>query len=438
MTAVIALHSQVRFWSTCYLYRVTIHTPMRSSLLAVPQTWLSTTVTTRQPPPQPPQQPPPQPRIPNELAPPTILYSSNHLLLVNKPAGWHSVPNQRTTNETTTAVADSNNNKCLLTYLQQQRLGGGSQQTFLLPCHRLDQPCTGVLLFAKTRRMASRIQSHWSSSSSSWNGAMIQKTYLCVVESDRLRRLALYQRSRQTKKERGEEGEWRELQGILQASRRRGRSGGGWNRWSDSLSTSPRGWSVTMIPVTDNSNSNALDVDSNQNHHSRCNDKKKDRICSIRYRPLLETTTTHHHDDDDDDDDDGRQLCLLQVQTNDGARHVIRALLAMADCPIVGDVRYGSCSRRHVLPIAQTTRQQHHQRRNRRGGGLPDRSVALHARSLELSDRLLPSSLSSGGGQTTFCAPLPDTWMTYFGWSESDVQAVLSENPIIEGGGRIH
>lgn len=452
MTAVIARNSRVRVWSTGSLHRVltsmtSYHSPTTLSLSTTVTTTSSsdtagTTAFRLYVPCAPPAVAPHQS---NQLTPPSILYSSNHLLIVNKPAGWLSVPNQRKDEDEPTVTDNhhhnnnnNNNNidddKCLLTYLQQQRYGGGSQHTFLLPCHRLDQPCTGVVLLAKTRRMASRIQSNWSSkattkatTATTTMDPKIRKTYLCVVESDRCRH-GLYPMSRGTQKE-GKGGEWRELQGILQMPRQRGQ----WSRrWSDSSSSKTlRGWSVTMIPVTD-SHRHTVD-DSNQNH-----DKPKGRICSIRYRPLLETTTTTTTTNDDDDDD-GRQLCLLQIQTNDGARHVIRALLAMAHCPVVGDVRYGS--RPHV-PMAQTTfhHPQRNWRSNRRGsnrGGLPDRSVALHARSLELSDQLLPSSSSSsssGGGPIIFCAPIPDTWMSFFGWSEADVQAaLLSEEPAMKG-----
>ena len=105
------------------------------------------------------------------LPPPTILYSDNHLVAVNKPAGWHSVPNlpkQRKKGgtkhrniEDTDAAITINSKKCLLTHLQQRGLGGGSKKDFLVPLHRIDQPCTGILLFGKTSKAASRVTKVW-------------------------------------------------------------------------------------------------------------------------------------------------------------------------------------------------------------------------------------------------------------------------------------
>ncbi|MFO7652869.1 MAG: RNA pseudouridine synthase [Candidatus Krumholzibacteriia bacterium] len=53
--------------------------------------------------------------------------------------------------------------------------------------------------------------------------------------------------------------------------------------------------------------------------------------------------------------------CLLRVEPRTGRRHQIRAQLALAGCPVVGDVKYGAPER------------------------LPDRSVALHAWRLEVA-----------------------------------------------------
>lgn len=57
----------------------------------------------------------------------------------------------------------------------------------------------------------------------------------------------------------------------------------------------------------------------------------------------------------------GRTLSLLEVKLKTGRHHQIRAQLSAIGCPIVGDVKYGA----------------------RRG--LKDRSIALHAYSLELN-----------------------------------------------------
>jgi len=101
------------------------------------------------------------------LAEPQVLFSNNHLLLVNKPAGWHSVPNDSRDNNST--------NKCLLAKLKLLKLGGGSQADFLLPMHRIDQPCTGALLFAKNKKAATRI-------TTAWKKGQVTKEYWCVVK----------------------------------------------------------------------------------------------------------------------------------------------------------------------------------------------------------------------------------------------------------------
>lgn len=79
-----------------------------------------------------------QQRAPNpkqfRLPEPTVVFTNNHLLFVNKPAGYHSQPNE--------SIEQKPSNKCLLSKLKARELGGGSANNFLLPMHRLDQPCT--------------------------------------------------------------------------------------------------------------------------------------------------------------------------------------------------------------------------------------------------------------------------------------------------------
>lgn len=77
-----------------------------------------------------------------KLAMPQVLYSNNHLLFVNKPAGWITVAHSDNTFE-------QRMNQCLLSNLKEQSLGGGSKSDFLKPLHRIDQPCTGAVIYAK-------------------------------------------------------------------------------------------------------------------------------------------------------------------------------------------------------------------------------------------------------------------------------------------------
>jgi len=110
-------------------------------------------------------------KIPKQLERPEVIYSNNHLLVVNKPAGWKSQPGNGGGSSSSSAIDP----KCLLTYLKLQSLGGGSNKDFLIPTHRLDQPCSGVLIFAKNGKAASRVQVAWAKRN-------VKKTYWVVVE----------------------------------------------------------------------------------------------------------------------------------------------------------------------------------------------------------------------------------------------------------------
>lgn len=209
------------------------------------------------------------------LSPPTVLYSNNHLLAVNKPAGWHSIPN-----------TDGMHKKCLLTWLKCASLGGGSRRDFLMPLHRLDQPCTGVLLLAKTSKAASRITKQWKRHH-------VTKEYQCVLPSCNAMK-ALKGNSAPTYDEC-----WYELKGLWKPSRKVG--------------------SVTMIPVKcsdDYTSSSAANL----------------RLCTIEWRHV-ETMGKHP---------------VVLVKTREGSRHMIRALLSqVGGAPICGDLRYGAL---HALP----------------------------------------------------------------------------------------
>lgn len=79
---------------------------------------------------------------------------------------------------------------------------------------------------------------------------------------------------------------------------------------------------------------------------------------------------------------DGRSL--LEVHLHTGRHHQIRAQLSAIGCPIVGDVKYGATA------------------------ALPDRSIALHARSLTLIHPVRREPL-------TLLAPLPSSphWLPF-------------------------
>jgi len=283
----------------------------------------------------------------NGLVPPEILHSSNHLLAVNKPPGWHSIPNvlphDRECKPPQLNPADS---KCLLTYLALKRLGGGSTKVFLKPLHRLDQPCTGVLLLGKTTKAASRIQGKWDT---------IDKTYLVVAQASTIRGEALLEQQIDSGVA------WSKLCAHVLV-RRKAKNGGK----PMSRNHTDKGWSVTMIPLK--------------------NDVDKDAMKSDRRYVELEWKAINNK---------GRSNLLL-VRTKQGTRHMVRSLLSSHGLVVRGDLRYGAST------------------------PLPDRSVALHARTLEL-----PETLVLGHDlQRNFLAPIPTSWSEFFGYTEDDLKGI--------------
>lgn len=93
---------------------------------------------------------------PNKLPNPSksIVFSNNHIILINKPAGYHCQPNESNINAKINVMTTSS--KCLVTTLKKEGVGGGSDGTFLLPLHRIDQPCTGAVLLAKNSKAGAR------------------------------------------------------------------------------------------------------------------------------------------------------------------------------------------------------------------------------------------------------------------------------------------
>jgi len=341
-----------------------------------------------------------------ELRPPTVVYSSNHLLVIDKPPGWKSVPDgnhhHRGRGEIDCNANDDNDDnkkKCLLTYLKGQRLGGGSDGTFLRPLHRLDQPCSGLLLLGKTTKASQRIQSRWNDE--------VHKQYICVFDREIVgTNLSMLREYSSSDSNNG----WMSLQGYSPRKRRRirtrntrvganmrrrGRNGGG-------------GWSVSILPELD--------------AHA---DPTDFRHCAIRWKQLIGESDDDEIGHRNGHDTNYIRFITLLVETNQGSRHLIRALFAMAGCPIAGDLRYGgvggsSSNRRKEIEQIQP---------------LKDLSVALHARRLRLPDDLFRykdnnnnncrQQQQTHGIQNDFVAPIPATWETYFGIAERDVSKLL-------------
>ncbi len=93
----------------------------------------------------------------------TILYEDNHLLVIDKPAGW-LVQGDKTGDETLTDWGKR--------YLKEKYAKPGA--VFLTPVHRIDRPVSGAVLFARTDKALSRL-------TTMFRDKKVQKTYLALV-----------------------------------------------------------------------------------------------------------------------------------------------------------------------------------------------------------------------------------------------------------------
>jgi 23S rRNA-/tRNA-specific pseudouridylate synthase len=361
------------------------------------------------------------------LSPPSIVFSNHHLLVVNKPAGWHSIPLDEQNN------VDDDNNKCLLTYLRQQRLGGGSRQDYLKPVHRLDQPCTGIVVWAKNTKAASRIQRAWAK-------RQVHKEYYCVVRGSlsTLKRRAIIEwdghlPQQEVMMEKSPppfpipslswgDNKWDDPQNVLVlAGRIRKRIDG-------------KG-SVHVEPIRNVEELVVVDHDKAMGDHA--SDQKQineGRFCFLQVRHVGSLTRGTNASSssspssssslllkdnnnvvgkerstlDDSNPSESNNLQLLAVRTNTGFRHQIRALLAVVGgCPVVGDLRYGSSSSNNNNDNSNNN------------DPLPDQSVALHARALYMP------TVQLGGidlKSQPFVAPIPGTWNEYFALTEQQLR----------------
>ncbi|KAL3912911.1 MAG: hypothetical protein SGARI_000919 [Bacillariaceae sp.] len=291
------------------------------------------------------------------LPPPSLIFSNHHLLVVDKPPGWRSIPLDGGDYK-----SREDGQKCLLTYLKNQGLGGGSLKDYLKPVHRLDQPCSGLTVFAKNSKAASRIQKAWAKRN-------VHKEYYCVVETDDDSD-AVFGRD-------WGDDEWQDetnifvLSGLLQ--KRLDGKGSVWVKTVEHDDTN----------TTHTEGKGDKEDSSKQSRGTLCHLAVR-HIASVSSgtRGIQQQTPRH----------------LLAVRTVTGMRHQIRAMLShVGKCPIVGDLRYGASK-----------------------PPLQDQSVALHAKAL-----FMPT-VKLGGTEflatEPFVAPIPTTWERYFGMRESDLR----------------
>ncbi|WP_421875265.1 RluA family pseudouridine synthase [Marinoscillum sp.] len=92
-----------------------------------------------------------------------VLYEDNHLLVLNKPAGW-LVQGDKTGDETLTDWGRA--------YIKEKYDKPGD--VFLHPTHRLDRPVSGITVFARTSKALERMNKLFRDDK-------IKKTYLAVT-----------------------------------------------------------------------------------------------------------------------------------------------------------------------------------------------------------------------------------------------------------------
>jgi 23S rRNA pseudouridine1911/1915/1917 synthase len=94
---------------------------------------------------------------------PTVIYEDNHLLVLNKPAGW-LVQGDRTGDVTLTDWGKA--------YLKEKYNKPGA--VYLHPAHRIDRPVSGAVLFARTDKALGRV-------TEMFRDHKVHKTYLALV-----------------------------------------------------------------------------------------------------------------------------------------------------------------------------------------------------------------------------------------------------------------
>ncbi len=95
---------------------------------------------------------------------PRVLFEDNHLLIVDKPAGW-LVQGDETGDQTLTDWARA--------YIKKKYNKPGD--VFLHPTHRLDRPVSGVTIFAWTSKALERMNALFREDK-------VEKAYLAVIE----------------------------------------------------------------------------------------------------------------------------------------------------------------------------------------------------------------------------------------------------------------
>ena len=95
---------------------------------------------------------------------PSIKYEDNHLLIIEKPTGWLVQPDE---------TKDESLKDWATEYIRKKynKLGN----VFCHPCHRIDRPVGGIVIFARTSKALERMNQLFHEQE-------VHKTYLAIVQ----------------------------------------------------------------------------------------------------------------------------------------------------------------------------------------------------------------------------------------------------------------
>jgi 23S rRNA pseudouridine1911/1915/1917 synthase len=296
-----------------------------------------------------------------------VLFEDNHLLALNKPNGM-------------LAQGDATGDLPLTHWAERYLAakGGKPGQAYVGLPHRLDRPCSGVLLLAKTSKAAARLSKQFADRS-------VQKHYIAVVQGrvykGRVCRQLLQQTVRPGRQGGGSSVVLRDLpegEGSDGSERREVREGRTGSEGRDERERWEEEWK-----------------------EERAGGRVKTHEALLNFEPLCLLPAR-----------EGAvgaagvgPLTALRVRLLTGRKHQIRASLAFLGLPICGDVRYGAAV------DAGGQKQGSGQRggaRQKPGQGLGARDIALHAHALVFQHPV-------GGAPLRITAPLPATWVRRFG-----------------------
>lgn len=225
-----------------------------------------------------------------------LYYEDNHVLVVEKPAGLLSQGD---------VTGDPDLLNLLKTYLKVRYHKPG--EAFLGLVHRLDRPVSGLMVFAKTSKGASRL-------SEQVRTRKIEKEYLAVVHG----------RVSSDEKLRGTEPGEAEFGSLL--SRRPGE----WVELRDIISTAKRGGRYEVLEPEFADEMRTRKTRQNRQDKQDRQGRARGKEAILKYRVLAYGQ-----------EEQAEILTLLAIRLVTGRSHQIRLQMAHMGHPLVGDRLYG-------------------------------------------------------------------------------------------------